>query len=195
MKLLLNLANLMILLVMFSCSDSITETAINFDQETPIRIDQKLFEVEYINYAWGYSHMGIHIDDTGKLYSYRYEHNIKYEDQWKSNQEGVYSEQKLHEKFEHDKQLVNTINEAELIQMISLISGAIEGNLSKPESKMTDFGIWRYKSYSYDNIAREYTEIILKEDGDWFGENESWQAKAIAAWLEAQKENWLESVK
>ena len=186
---LVRLKYLLLLPVLLSCSNSITESVLDDV------LGQKIFfEVEYINHAWGYAHMGIHIGDSGDIYSYRYDPSNP-EDQWLPNQDGVYTEKKLFEKFDHQKLFVRTIDEKELIHMIILISSANKGGLSQPVSTANDFGIWSFKTYTYDNAVKKYTEVILRVEGDWFAENKTWQASIIALWLEAQKAYWLESFK
>lgn len=177
---------LLIVLVILSCSNNITDSVLG---------QRIFFEVEHINHAWGYMHWGIYIGDSGEIYSYQYDPSVKREDRWKTNQNGVYSEQELFEKFDHHKQFVIELDKDELIQMVSLISSASRGSLSEPDSRMDDAGLWKYKAYTYDNLAQEYKEIILRVEGDWFAENKSWQARVIAAWLETQKAYWLESRK
>lgn len=186
MKSIKYLSVLLTVLVVINCSQSVTESVINGD------FGQRLFfEVEYMNGAAGYVHKGLSIGDSGELFSYR----LSSGDNWISNQKGVYSERKLFEKFNTNKQFVRTIEKEELIQMISLISGASNGTLSKPVGKGDDMGLWKFKSFTYDNAKREYTEVVLRVEGDWFAENTSWQATAIEVWLETQKAFWLESLK
>lgn len=161
MKTLIRFKYLLLLPVLLSCSNNITESVLDDV------LGQKIFfEVEYINGAWGYMHRGLSIVDSGDIYSYQYDPSAKPENMWKTNQDGVYSEQKLIEKFDHQKMFVRTIEKEELVHLISLISGANKGNLSDPVSKGNDFGIWSFKTYIYDNVVKEYTEVVLRIDGD-----------------------------
>lgn len=187
---LVRLKNLLLLPVLLSCSNNITESV-----KDDVFWQRIFFEVEYVNFASGYSHMGLSIDDSGEMFSYRYDPGVKNEEKWKPNQEGVYSIQELILKFDHQKQFVRTLDEELLTQMILLISGAHKGALSKPVPKGADMGLWKFKAYTYDNAVKEYTEVVLRVEGDWFAENKTWQANIIALWLEAQKAFWLESLK
>lgn len=146
-------------------------------------INQKiLFEVEYINYAWGWMYYGRYIDNSGRLYSYSYL-NLNYEDRWKPQRKGIYTESELFEKFSHSKEFVKQIDYNELIQMANLIPAASKGKLSDPVSVMWDAGLITYKGYLYNGSKNEYIEVILRVSGDDFIENLSPEAKNLAEWL------------
>ncbi|GAF89870.1 unnamed protein product, partial [marine sediment metagenome] len=125
-------------------------------------INQKiLFEVEYINGAWGWVHNGRYIDNSGRLYNY-----YLYEDRWKPQRNGIYTESELFEKFNHSKEFVKQIDYNELTQMANLIPAASKGKLSDPVGVMADAGLLTYKGYLYDESENEYIEVILRVSGD-----------------------------
>jgi len=175
--------------IFITCSNIINSSMeINAPIEVETSVDiinQKiLFEVEYINYAWGWMHYGRYIDNSGKLYSYSYL-NINYEDRWNPQRTGIYTESELFEKFNHSKEFVKQISYNELIQMANLIPAASKGKLSDPVSVMWDAGLLTYKGYLYNGSKNEYIEVILRVSGDDFFENLSPEAKIIADWLMA----------
>jgi len=173
--------------VFITCSNIINasmEINAPIEVDTPVDIiNQKiLFEVEHINYAWGWMHYGRYIDNSGKLYSYSYL-NANYEDRWKPQRNGIYTESELFEKFNHSKEFVKQISYNDLIQMANLIPAASKGKLSETVHVGADAGSLTYKGYLYDESKNEYIEVILRVSGDDFFENLSPEAKIIAEWL------------
>lgn len=168
---------LLTIFIFIRCIASITDSII----PTKPKI---LFEVECINYAWGWMHYGRYIDNSGKLYSYSYL-NKNYEDRWKPQRSGIYTESELLEKFSHSKEFVKQIDYNELIQMANLIPAASKGKLSDTVSVGADAGSITYKGYLYDGSKNEYIEVILRVEGDWYIENLLPTAKIIADWLMA----------
>lgn len=147
-------------------------------------INQKiLFEVEYVNGAWGWVHNGRYIDNSGSLYSYSYPFNVNYEDRWNPQRNGIYTESELFEKFNHSKEFVKQIDCNELTQMANLIPAASQGKLSDPVGVMADAGSLRYKGYLYDESKNEYIVVILREERDRYIENLSPAATIIVDWL------------
>ena len=162
-------------LIFIGCSTSI----INPISSTNPKI---LFEVEYINGAWGWVHCGTYIDDLGCVYSYSYG-RVSHEGRWKPERAGIYTESELFEKFNHSKELVKQISYNELIQMANLIPAASKGKLSDPVGVMCDAGSRTYKGYLYEESKNEYIAVILREELDIYIENLSPEAKIIADWL------------
>jgi len=178
--------------IFITCSNIINssmEIKAPIEVDTPmVIINQKiLFEVEHINFAWGWMHYGSYIDNSGRLYSYSYL-NVDYEDRWNPQRNGIYTESELFEKYSHSKEFVKQIDYNELTQMANLIPAASNGILSDPVGVMCDAGLLTYKGYLYDESKNEYIEVILRVSGDDFFENLSPAAKIIADWLISQRE-------
>jgi len=141
-----------------------------------------LFEVEYMNGAWGWEHWGWYIDDLGCVYTYSYG-GVSYEGRWNPQRAGIYTENELLEKFNHSKEFVKQIDCNELTQMANLIPAASQGKLSDPVGVMADAGSLRYKGYLYDESKNEYIVVILREERDRYIENLSPAATIIVDWL------------
>ena len=59
-----------------------------------------LFEIEYVNHAWGYVHNGLYIDNKGNVFSYKYDFQ---DDPWKPKSYDYYSVRELIEKYNHQR--------------------------------------------------------------------------------------------
>ncbi|MBL1212066.1 MAG: hypothetical protein HND52_01800 [Ignavibacteriae bacterium] len=47
------------------------------------------FELEHVNYAWGYQHAGFYVNRKGEVFTYQYESNSA---PWQPNENNYYTE-------------------------------------------------------------------------------------------------------
>ncbi len=145
--------------------------------EDPIR-QKFLFEITYVNHAWGFQLRGIYIDNQGRVYKYDHSHEV-----WQPSNPELYTEEELFRKFESNKEFVKTVDKQVLFEMYNLINAANEGMLSKPVSNCADAGFTAYLAYLFDRKAHTYKPILLYQTGDWAQKNLSQSAKVLYEWL------------
>jgi hypothetical protein len=146
-----------------------------------------LFEKSYTNFAWGYQHAGIYVDNQGKVYQYSYGAADK---PWSPKQIEAITEQELEEKYSHGKTLLGTIDPQVLFEKYQLIAQASKGRYSRHVQRGADQGSLGTSCYVYNEATGCYKEIDLQVSGDWSYENLSPAARKLANWLDSLKDSF-----
>ncbi|NOX87789.1 MAG: hypothetical protein GXO77_02105 [Calditrichaeota bacterium] len=139
------------------------------------------FEIEYVNYAWGYQQRGIYIDDSGNVYSYKFDSGDKPQT---PKSPPYYSGEELSEKYEHNKTFCRQLSKKLFEEKTKLIPLTMKAAYSDTTFPMADAGILAYKCYYFDKSNDRYLEIILKVKGDMSYKNLSPEAELLVEWLE-----------
>jgi hypothetical protein len=137
-----------------------------------------LFQVEYTNYAWGYSHHGIIIDSAGNVRRFNFPENWKYPDD-----SGYLSEADMNENFDQLGNVTFTVDRDTLLNYFNMTRGASEGKLSDPYNHMADAGVAVYTGYFYYASEKKYKQVLIKQWGDWAIDNNSKEAESLYRWL------------
>ena len=133
-----------------------------------------LFQKEFVNSAWGYHHNGFFIDTTGAVRVYDLPDSWNFPDS-----RGYISRDELHENLQMASVSECTVDKNELLLYYNLLFKAQTGTLSEPEQRMFDAGIVLYTGYIYDERRARYRQVLLRQEGDWYLENRSRDAKRI----------------
>jgi len=137
-----------------------------------------LFQVEYTNYAWGYSHSGIFIDSSGNVGYFSYPKN------WHSiDTSGYISESEMNNNISQIDTIYLTVEKNILLRNFNLVQNAADGEISKPSSSGADMGETVYSSFLYDQVSKKYKHILINQFGDWSRINKSPEANQILQWL------------
>lgn len=161
---------LLIILSLISCNEDVP----SFRQKV-------LFEVHYINYAWGYMNYGYLIDSTGYARSFNLRNNTI---DWHSpDTAGFISQECMNENVSHCDSVIYRVNSDSLALYVEKIYKASKGQISKPQMVMADAGSIRYSAYIYVENLHKYKEVLIKEWGDWMINNDSPEAQEIYEWL------------
>ncbi len=140
---------------------------------------QILFQVEYVNHAWGFSHAGFIVDSTGNVYCF------DKPDSWTFCEIGKsISEANMHKNFLATDSICYTIARSELTEMLQLLENTKNGNISEPTSVMADAGITSYLGFSFDENTKNYNSILIKQTGDWEITNSESDAEKLFQKLE-----------
>lgn len=149
-----------------------------------------LFQVEYVNYAWGYSHSGIVIDSTGNVGYFRLPEN------WHSPDSlGYISESDMNDNFRQLNDVPVTVTKEALVKYYSMLPEASQGKLSKPVNRMADAGATVYSGFLYFPSIKKYKQVLIRQWGDWEIENYSPEAEEIFKWLKNVYTATLESMR
>lgn len=149
------------------------------ESDTSVNTQNILFEVEYINYAWGFNWSGFYINKYGEVYSYI----VDRDSIPRISENGYYSEQELMNKYRQNSKLVKNLDYREVSDQKSLIPLTASASNSDTLNGGADMGISKFKCYSYDWKKRKYQEIILLQEGDRTFKNLSPAADSLARWL------------
>jgi hypothetical protein len=163
-----------LVLVLFACGlVSCQDGGINPDDRI---IGPVVFEIEYINFAWGFTYQGKAIFEDGKLYSYN------------PGSEGIgvlhhaderYTAGELISKYEYRRTAVRTVSDDTLKYMAQLAAWVGVGDNTDTTMTGADMGAVTYSTYRYRADASKYERQILRVEGDWSFHNRSEAAIAL----------------
>ena len=143
-----------------------------------------LFECSRINFAWGYSYSGFHIDNQGKIYKFEYQRDDKH---WAPVNPKEITERELEEKYNHGKKLLGEIAPQELLEKFTLIETAKYGKQSSAKQTASDAGALVLACFDFDEVKGSYRVIELAVEGDRTYGNRSPAAKELSEWLTSLK--------
>ena len=159
-----------IILALVSCEKEFDDIS---DINQPI-----LFQVEHLNFAWGYSHLGLLITQKGEIKSFETPKIWHRPDSL-----GYITENELVENLTQANTELDNIDSKTLLKYINKIQDVDPESMSEPEGKTHDYGVTKYSGYVYDDQKGKYKEIVLELYGDWSSINTTREAKQIAKWL------------
>jgi hypothetical protein len=135
------------------------------------------FQVEYVNYAWGYQHDGFLIDMSGNVLVYDNPGSWNFPDENMN-----LTEQEMEENLKLCSPSGLKIPEAELARYSSYIPNIAASKLTSPKQTAADAGSISFICYQIngDNI---YKGNLVRQEGDWTRENLNFYSKRVVAWL------------
>jgi hypothetical protein len=172
----------------FFCLLALTAVACS-DSQSPevlppeVEIEQKyLFDVYYVNGAWGYVLRGTYVDNQGNVVSYdhSFERWIPEGHRWTS-----FTLEELDEKYIAPIDTIAHVDAKTLLDMFSLIEEVDLGDLSEGRTTGFDMGTFAHVCYRYNDSTGRYGEILLSEAGDYTRRNQSDAAIELVEWLNA----------
>ncbi|HWV29901.1 MAG TPA: hypothetical protein VN038_09625 [Dyadobacter sp.] len=165
---LMSLCAIAVAIALPACSDD--EISVSDEQEI-------LFEVNYVNYAWGFQNTGFLIDKTGRVRTYD-----KPKD-WKFAEDGPFTVAEMDERVSKTTVSKYTVPANELSQYVSKMRQVSDKEFTKPVNAGADMGASAYYVYRYDTGSKTYQAVLLQSVGDNNVYNKDSDAKQIADWL------------
>jgi hypothetical protein len=159
--------------VFFSCGDS----SVNNQTQNGAGI---LFEIENVNYAWGFFYQGIMIDQDGGVYSYN---PAKDSVHFLYNADEGYTVQELQSKYQHGKTYLKQVTNDSLKWARDAASQVTTNDFSDTTRVGADMGSIIYSVYIYRPQTNKYQKNVLKVEGDATFYNKSESAIALVLWL------------
>jgi len=138
-----------------------------------------LYQVEYINYAWVYSHRGLYIDINGNILTYNLPEkwNFPKEDQLLTRKEVL-------ENIAACKISGKKIPGEELQKYIKYIDNIAASKVTSPKyNAASDAGTLSYYCYQYSESSSTYKRTIIRTEGDSECENLNFFTKKIVDWM------------
>jgi hypothetical protein len=137
-----------------------------------------LFQVEYLNYAWGYQHTGIIIDNEGNVLTYKNPQN------WNFPDKDLYlSESQVQENLRVCLRSGKKIPADELKKYTKYIRNISSSKVSALKNVAADAGSREYVCYQFFEKSDTYKACLIKMEGDFTCENLNFFSKRIATWL------------
>ena len=137
-----------------------------------------LFQVEYINYAWGFSHSGFLIDSSGVVSLFKYPGDWHHPDS-----AGYISISDMEDNIRQLDTITFKINKNELLKNFSMLENISKGELIKPPYRAYDAGTTNFSGFLFDTNKQQYKHVLIKRIGDCPLENNSPEAEEVFHWL------------
>ena len=138
-----------------------------------------LFQYEYINYAWGYTHSGYFIDNEGNVLIYNNP------EEWNFPENNfIISEERLFKNLEKCSISEKTITREELARFSKLIENIASSKVSAMKRNQgADVGSRTFTCYEFDEGSLTYKRYLIKMEGDNTCENLNFFSKKIVSWM------------
>lgn len=158
----------------------------------PEEPDQKyLFDVYYVNYAWGFTLNGIYVDIKGDVYSYEASFRDISPDSIKvfTRRGKAINEKDLEQKFSFHKKFIKNIDASRVRKKyVDIYRVPVNAN-SDTTNTGADMGAFVHSCYRYNNKINTYEEVVLKVTGDQSYYNTSKAAADLLEWLDSEVTN------
>jgi hypothetical protein len=143
-----------------------------------------LFQVDYVNYAWGYQHTGFIIDNVGNILTYNNPQSWEFPDK-----DLNLSESQVHSNLEKCVKTGKKVSLQELKKNAGYIKNISSSKVTAMKNVAADAGSLEYFCYQFSENSRNYKGTIIKMEGDFTCENLNFFSKKVAAWLKKIHEN------
>jgi hypothetical protein len=137
-----------------------------------------LFQVDYINYAWGYQHTGFIIDNSGNILTYKNPQNWNFPDK-----DLNLSESQVQSNLENCLKTGIKISTEELQKNAGYIKNIASSKVTAMKNVAADAGSIEYLCFQFSEKSGTYKGILIKMEGDFTCENLNFYSKKVAAWL------------
>lgn len=141
-----------------------------------------IFQSEYTNHAWGYSHNGWMMDGSGQAKRFQKAAAWVFPDSL-----GYVAEADMQKNLEACDSVIEYVSQDELARITARAMTCLEGPLTKPENLMADAGENIYAVYRYESGRRKYKRVILSMVGDFSQANLAANTPEVVAWMKKIK--------
>jgi hypothetical protein len=143
-----------------------------------------LFQVDYVNYAWGYQHNGIIIDSEGNILSYKNPQNWNFTDK-----DLNITETQVRDNMAICLNSGKKISSDELKKYAGYIKNISLSKVTAPKNVAADAGSLVYTCYQYSEKSGTYKGSTIKTEGDFTSENLNFYSKKVSVWLKSIYDN------
>jgi len=141
-----------------------------------------IFQSEYTNHAWGYSHFGWMMDGAGIVKRFQKDAPWVFPDSL-----GYIAEKDMQKNLNVCDSLLEHISQYELSKYSLKALNCVDGPMTKPKMTMADAGELIYAFYRYEADRKRYKRVILSMTGDWSQENLAPNSKEVVDWMKTIK--------
>ena len=144
-------------------------------------IDEKqaiLFQVDYVNYAWGYKHNGFLVDNQGNILTY------KNPQVWNlPDKDFNLSESQVRDNIGNCLNTGKKIPNEELKKYANHIKNISSSKVTALKNVSADAGSIEYICYQFSEKTGIYKGTLIKMEGDFTCENLNFFTKKVTTWL------------
>ncbi|HUX55497.1 MAG TPA: hypothetical protein VMV77_00865 [Bacteroidales bacterium] len=137
-----------------------------------------LFQFEYVNYAWGYQHNGIIINNAGNILTYSNPDGWNFPDN-----DLILDESQVTENI--SKCMLNSkrIPKDELQKYSNYIKNIASSKVTALKNVAADAGSSEFICYQFSENTKTYKGYLIKMEGDFTCENLNFYSKKVVAWI------------
>jgi hypothetical protein len=139
-----------------------------------------LFQVEYINYAWGYQHYGFIIDNVGDIMTFKNPEDWNFPDK-----DFKLSADQVKANLAHCFKTGKKINPEELRKYSGYIKNISSSKVTALKNVAADAGSLKFICYQFEEKTSTYKGCLIKMEGDFTCENLNFYSKKVATWLKS----------
>jgi hypothetical protein len=137
-----------------------------------------MFQMEYVNNAWGYQHYGFIIDNEGNVLTYNKPDNWNFPDNGFNLREN-----QVVENLAKCIQSGKKIPKEDLQKYTSYINNIASSKVTALKNVASDAGSIKFICYKYSESSGMYKGYLIKMEGDFTCENLNFYSKKVTAWL------------
>ena len=137
-----------------------------------------LFQVDYVNYAWGYQHNGFIIDNQGNVLTYKNPQIWNFPDK-----DFILSESEVGDNIGYCLNSGKKIPKEELKKYANYIKNISSSKVTALKNVAADAGSMKYICYQFSEKSGIYKGCLIKMDGDFTCENLNFFSKKVTTWL------------
>jgi hypothetical protein len=146
-----------------------------------VAIDEKqaiLFQVDYVNYAWGYKHNGFLVDNQGNILTYKNPQVWNFPDK-----DFNLSENQVRDNIGNCLNTGKKIPNEELKKYANHIKNISSSKVTALKNVSADAGSIEYICYQFSEKTGIYKGTLIKMEGDFTCENLNFFTKKVTTWL------------
>ena len=147
-----------------------------------------LFQLEYVNHAWGYQHNGFMIDNDGNVLTYNNPVYWNFPD----NELNIYESQ-VADNISKCVLTSTKIPKEELNKYTNYINNIASSKVTALKNVASDFGSLEFICYQYSERTEAYKGYLIKMEGDFTCENLNFYSKKVVAWIRDISNNITEN--
>ena len=137
-----------------------------------------LFQLEYVNYAWGYQHTGYIIDNEGNVLTYNNPEDWNFPDS-----DFVLNENQVTVNINKCIQASKKIPKEDLQKYTNYINNIASSKVSALKNVAADAGTLEFICYQFSESSHTYKGSLIKMEGDFTCENLNFYSKKVVAWM------------
>jgi hypothetical protein len=141
--------------------------------------DQEIiFQMDYVNHAWGYQHYGFMIDNRGRVLTYDNPEKWNFADD-----NFILTEKQIDENISMCRISDEKIPVEELRRFSSYIDKIASSKLTAMRNTGADAGTMQFICYKFSENSLMYKGFIIKTEGDFTAENLNFYSKKVVSWM------------
>jgi hypothetical protein len=137
-----------------------------------------LFQYQYLNYAWGYTHTGFLIDSEGNVLKYRNPQDWNFYDK-----DSTLSATQVSQNILKCTKTGIKIPEEELHKYAGYIKNIASSKVTAVKNVAVDEGSMEYLCFMYSENTNIYRCCVIKTEGNFRCENLNFYSKRVTDWM------------